>query len=73
MVEPHGVVAAIGDDPHGMGDDDDRRPALAKLMDVVEALALEVLVADRDHLVDHQDLRSTFTATAKPRRVHTRQ
>ncbi|MEZ5320834.1 MAG: hypothetical protein R2698_01900 [Microthrixaceae bacterium] len=56
MVEPRRLVAHRLHDPHPVGDHDDRRSLLAQLVEVVEALALELLVADRDHLVDDEDL-----------------
>ena len=37
-----------------MGDDDDRAALVLELVHAVEALALERLVADREHLVDEQ-------------------
>jgi hypothetical protein len=36
----------------------------------VEALALERLVADGEHLVDEQDVGVDVDATAKPRRTY---
>ena len=40
-----------------MADEHDRAPVLGDLLHLAEALALEVGVADREHLVDEQDLR----------------
>ena len=37
-------------------DEDDRPPALLELVDLAEALALELLVADGEHLVQQQDV-----------------
>ena len=37
-----------------MRDEDDRPAALLELEDLAEALALELLVADREHLVEQQ-------------------
>ena len=40
-----------------MRDEDDRAPPLLELEDLAEAPALELLVADREHLVEEQDIR----------------
>ena len=56
VVEPQRVVAQVGDDAQRVRDEHDRRALAAQLEEVVEALALELLVADGDDLVDDEDL-----------------
>ena len=57
VVQPGGGVAQALHQRHAVGDEHDRHPAAAQLVQVVEAAALELLVAHRDDLVDDQDLR----------------
>ena len=42
---------------HIVGDEHDRPSAVAQIVEHVEAFLLEGRVADREHLVDHQDVR----------------
>ncbi len=53
-LEPDRPVAHRFDHRHAVADDDHGGAALAQLVEVLEALALEGLVADGDHLVDQQ-------------------
>ena len=57
VIEPRGPIAQVRDEAQGVGDEDDRRPSLPELEQVVEAFPLEFLVADGDDLIDDQDLR----------------
>ena len=54
-----------------VADEHDRPPLFDReLADLVHALALERRIADREDLVDEQDLRSRWAATAKPSRTN---
>ena len=53
-LEPHRGVAEVPNRRQGVGHDDDRLPCVAQVGHPFEALALELLVADRQHLVDEQ-------------------
>ena len=61
--------------PHIVGDEDDRPTLVSQIVEHVEALLLEGGVADREHLVDHQDVRIDLDrhgerqAHVHPRRV----
>ena len=56
VVEHRGPVAHLADQVGGVGDEEDRAALALELLDPVDALALERLVADRQHLVDEQDV-----------------
>ena len=56
MVEHRGAVADLAHEVGGVGDEQDRAALALEPLDALEALALERLVADRQHLVDEQDL-----------------
>ena len=58
------------DRAHVVGHEHDRLAGLAQAAELVVALALERGVADGQHLVDQQDVGSTWTATEKPRRTY---
>jgi hypothetical protein len=49
-------VAESGDLVQSVAHDDDRAPLGLELADLVETLALELLVADGEDLVDEQDI-----------------
>ena len=53
-----------------VGDQQDGAALVLEDLHPVDALALEALVADRQHLVDTRMSGSTLTATAKPRRTY---
>ena len=55
-VEHHGAGADVGDLLRGVAHEDDRAALLLELADLVHALELERLVADREHLVDEQEV-----------------
>src|SRR4029077_14691859 len=57
VIEPGGAIAQVRDEAQRVGDEDDRRPSLPELEQVVEAFPLELLVAYGDDLIDDQDLR----------------
>ena len=50
-------VAEVADLAEPVRDEHDRATVLAEVGDLLSALALEVLVADREHLVDDEDVR----------------
>src|ERR687889_809347 len=54
----HGSVGILGDDPHGVGDDDDRGARLVKVPDQVHHAALLGVIQARGRLVQDQDLRT---------------
>ena len=54
VLQHHGAVAELGDLVQGVGDQHDRAALVLELADLVQALALERLVADGEHLVDQQ-------------------
>ena len=56
VVERGGAGAHLADEVGGVGDDDDRAALGLEGGDLVEALALERLVADGEDLVDEQDV-----------------
>jgi hypothetical protein len=56
-VQDHGAVAHVDDLLGGVRDEDDRAPFLLEVADLVDALALEGLVAHRQDLVDEEDVR----------------
>ena len=57
MLEGGGLVAHLPDEVGGVGDDDDRPAFGLERLHLVDALPLEGLVADREDLVDEEDLR----------------
>ncbi len=56
-LEEDGPVAEPLDRRRVVRDEDDRAAALLELEDLAEALALELLVADREHLVEQEHVR----------------
>ena len=56
VVEHHDPVADLAGQVGAVGDEQDRLALLLDLLDAVEALLLEDLVADGEHLVDQQDV-----------------
>ena len=63
-------LAQTLDRGRGVRDEADRAAALLELQDLADALALERLVADSEHLVQQQDVRvARATAIAKPSRM----
>ena len=56
VVEDRGAVADLADHVDGVGHEQDRAALALEPLDALEALALERLVADGEHLVDEQDL-----------------
>ena len=56
LVEHDRPVAERADDLEAVGDEDDGAAVPLEGPDLVEALLLEGLVTDREHLVDEQDL-----------------
>src|SRR5215212_6551948 len=52
----HSPVSILGDDPHGVGDDDDRGARLVKVPDQVHHAALLGVIQARGRLVQDQDL-----------------
>ena len=56
-LEQHRAVAEALDRAHVVGHEQDRPARPLEPLELVEALLLEVGVADRQHLVDQQDLR----------------
>ena len=57
LVEPEAAVGERRDRGHVVADEQHRAPRARDLAHLAEALALERRVADREHLVDDQDLR----------------
>ena len=57
LVEPEAAVGERRDRRHVVADEQHRPPCARDLAHLAEALALERRVADREHLVDDQDLR----------------
>ena len=57
VVEHRGAIADLAHQVDGVGHEQDRATLALELLDALEALALERLVTDREHLVDEQDLR----------------
>jgi hypothetical protein len=55
-IEQHCAVAEPLDGRHVVGDEQHRPPCAAQSRELVEALLLERGVADREHLVDEEDL-----------------
>ena len=55
-LEQHRAVAEAVHRAHVVGDEQDRLARLADAHELVEALLLERRVADREHLVDQQDV-----------------
>jgi len=66
VVEPDGLVAQVGGEPHRVGHEGDGRPLTAKPVEVIEALALELLVAHGDDLVDDEDFRVEIDGDGEP-------
>ena len=56
LPQQHGAVAEPLDGLRVVRDEDDRAAAVLELGDLAEALALELLVADREHLVEQQHI-----------------
>ena len=56
VVDQHRPVAVGLDRAHVVGDEDDRLAALAHPVEDVGALLLEGGIADREHLVDQEDV-----------------
>ena len=56
LVEQHRAVAEALDRAHVVGHEQDRAALALEPLELVEALLLEARVADREHLVDQQDL-----------------
>ena len=57
MVEEHRALAQPLDGRGVVGDEDDRAALLLEAEDAAEALPLERLVADGEHLVEEEDVR----------------
>ena len=57
LIEPERALAEARDRAEVVRDEHDRLLRGAELADLGEALVLEVLVADREHLVDQEDVR----------------
>ena len=57
LPQQHGAVAEALDGLSVVRDEDDRAAAILELGDLAEALALELLVADGEHLVEQQHVR----------------
>ena len=55
VIEPHDLIAHLGGQGQRVGHQRDRRPPVPQLAHEVEALALELLVADGDDLIDDED------------------
>ena len=56
VLEQHRAVAEALDRAHVVGDEQDGACPRADALELVEALLLERRVADREHLVDQQDV-----------------
>ena len=56
MLEQHRAVAEALDRVEVVADEDDRLSLLAEALERREALLLELLVADREHLVEQEDV-----------------
>jgi ABC-type branched-subunit amino acid transport system ATPase component len=56
LAEQHGAVAQALDRLRVVRDEENRAAAILELRDLPEALALELLVADREHLVQQEDV-----------------
>ena len=70
VVEGGGLVAHLADQVGGVGDDHDRAPLGLEGPDLVDALALERLVAHGQDLVDEEDLRVDVDGHGEPRRTY---
>src|SRR4029453_17905191 len=66
VVEDDPAAADPGDQVEGVGDEQDGAAALLELGDLVQALALERLVADGQDLVDEQDVRADVDGPGEP-------
>ncbi len=73
VAQQHRAVAQPLDGRRVVRDEDDRAAALLEVEDLAEALALEVLVADREDLVEEQDVCVEVRRDRKPQaHVHAR-
>ena len=66
VLQPDGPVAQRLHLAQAVGHQHDGDALAAQLVDVVEAAALEALVADRDHLVEQEDLRVHVDGDREP-------
>ena len=58
MIQPDRMVAEIGDLTKAMRDNNHRSACSTQVVQVLVALSLELLVPNRDHLIDDEDLRA---------------
>ena len=66
LAQQHRPVAEALDRLRVVGHEDDRSPTALELGDLAEALALELLVADREHLVEQQHVRLDVRGDGEP-------
>ena len=70
VVEHDRAVADAAHEVGGVGDEEDRAALLLELLDPLDALALERLVADREHLVDEKDVGVDVHRDREPSRTY---
>ena len=69
-LDPGGVLAELDDLAQAVADEHNRAPVAPELIDLLGALALEALIADREHLVDQQHVRLNVGGNREAQRTY---